>query len=80
MMSGGFNRDPADGIFDSGFSGWAALTPWGQAGTNNSGPHGLSEIFYAYSSCTGNNGSAFAGLTANPANGDPTTILPWPSQ
>jgi potassium-transporting ATPase potassium-binding subunit len=54
-----------------GFSGWAALTPWGQAGTNNSGPHGLSEIFYAYSSCTGNNGSAFAGLTANPTNGDP---------
>jgi potassium-transporting ATPase potassium-binding subunit len=54
-----------------GFSGWAVLTPWGQAGTNNSGPHGLSEIFYAYSSCTGNNGSAFAGLTANPTNGDP---------
>jgi K+-transporting ATPase ATPase A chain len=54
-----------------GFSGWAALTPWGQAGTNNSGPHGLSEIFYAYSSCTGNNGSAFAGLTANPTSGDP---------
>jgi potassium-transporting ATPase potassium-binding subunit len=54
-----------------GFSGWAALTPWGQAGTNNSGPHGLSEIFYAYSSCTGNNGSAFAGLTANPTNNDP---------
>src|ERR1700720_2407995 len=54
-----------------GFSGWAALTPWGQAGTNNNGPHGLSEIFYAYSSCTGNNGSAFAGLTANPTNNDP---------
>ena len=54
-----------------GFSGWAVLAPWGQAGTNNSGPHGLSEIFYAYSSCTGNNGSAFAGLTANPTNGDP---------
>src|ERR1700736_2920044 len=54
-----------------GFAGFAALTPWGQAGTNNSGPHGLSEIFYAYSSCTGNNGSAFAGLTANPTNGDP---------
>ncbi|HEY6842051.1 MAG TPA: potassium-transporting ATPase subunit KdpA, partial [Chthoniobacterales bacterium] len=54
-----------------GFSGWAVLTPWGQAGTNNSGPHGLSEIFYAFSSCTGNNGSAFAGLTANPTNGDP---------
>ncbi len=34
-------------------------------GTNNSGPHGFSEILYAYSSATGNNGSAFAGLTAN---------------
>ena len=31
----------------------------------NSGPHGLSEILYAYSSATGNNGSAFAGLSAN---------------
>src|ERR1700757_2371302 len=47
------------------FAAWAVLAPWGQAGTNNSGPHGLSEIFYAYSSCTGNNGSAFAGLTGN---------------
>ena len=54
-----------------GFSGWAVLTPWGQAGTNNSGPHGLSEILYAYSSTTANNGSAFAGLTGNPTNGDP---------
>jgi K+-transporting ATPase ATPase A chain len=54
-----------------GFSGWAVLTPWGQAGENNAGPHGLSEILYAYSSCTGNNGSAFAGLTGNPSNGDP---------
>jgi K+-transporting ATPase ATPase A chain len=35
------------------------------ANTNNSGPHGLSEILYAYSSGTGNNGSAFAGLNAN---------------
>ena len=34
-------------------------------GTNNSGPHGFSEILYAYTSCTANNGSAFAGLTAN---------------
>jgi K+-transporting ATPase ATPase A chain len=33
--------------------------------TNNSGAHGLSEIVYAYTSCTGNNGSAFAGLTGN---------------
>jgi K+-transporting ATPase ATPase A chain len=34
-------------------------------GTNNNGPHGFSEILYAYSSCTGNNGSAFAGLSGN---------------
>jgi K+-transporting ATPase ATPase A chain len=54
-----------------GFSGWGVLTPWGQAGTNNAGPHGLTEIFYAYSSATGNNGSAFAGLTAAPTNNDP---------
>jgi K+-transporting ATPase ATPase A chain len=54
-----------------GFTAWAAVSEWGLAGLNNSGPHGLSEILYAYSSATGNNGSAFAGLTANPANGDP---------
>jgi K+-transporting ATPase ATPase A chain len=46
-------------------SAWAAVSKWGLAGLNNSGPHGLSEILYAYSSGTGNNGSAFAGLTAN---------------
>jgi K+-transporting ATPase ATPase A chain len=54
-----------------GFTAWAAVTPWGQAGLNNSGPHGFSEMLYAYSSCVGNNGSAFAGLTGNPADGDP---------
>jgi K+-transporting ATPase ATPase A chain len=48
-----------------GFSAWAAVSKWGLAGLNNSGPHGLSEILYAYSSGTGNNGSAFAGLTVN---------------
>jgi K+-transporting ATPase ATPase A chain len=48
-----------------GFSAWAAVSAWGLAGLNNNGPHGLSEILYAYSSCVGNNGSAFAGLTAN---------------
>jgi len=37
----------------------------GLAGLNNAGPHGLSEILYAYTSATGNNGSAFAGLNAN---------------
>jgi len=35
------------------------------ANTNNSGPHGFSEILYAYTSAAGNNGSAFAGINAN---------------
>jgi len=48
-----------------GFSAWAAASEWGKAGLNNQGPHGLSEMLYAFSSATGNNGSAFAGLTAN---------------
>jgi K+-transporting ATPase ATPase A chain len=54
-----------------GFSAWASVSAWGQAGLNNAGPHGFSEILYAYSSCVGNNGSAFAGLTGNPADGNP---------
>ncbi|MBB4038427.1 K+-transporting ATPase ATPase A chain [Microvirga flocculans] len=48
-----------------GFSAVAAVIPQGLAGLLNAGPHGLSEILYAYSSAAGNNGSAFAGLTAN---------------
>ncbi len=40
-------------------------TKTGLASLNNAGPHGLSEILYAYTSATGNNGSAFAGLNAN---------------
>ena len=50
---------------------WASVSAWGQAGLNNSGPHGFSEILYAFSSAVGNNGSAFAGLTATPADGNP---------
>jgi K+-transporting ATPase ATPase A chain len=48
-----------------GFAAWASVSKWGLDGLNNTGPHGLSEILYAYSSCVGNNGSAFAGLSAN---------------
>jgi len=48
-----------------GFSAWAAVSSWGKAALGNSGPHGLSEILYAYSSGTGNNGSAFAGFNGN---------------
>jgi K+-transporting ATPase ATPase A chain len=40
-------------------------TKAGLAGLNNAGPHGLSEILYAFTSATGNNGSAFAGLNAS---------------
>jgi K+-transporting ATPase ATPase A chain len=48
-----------------GFSGWAAVAPYGVSSLNNAGPHGISEPLYAFSSAGGNNGSAFAGLNAN---------------
>jgi K+-transporting ATPase ATPase A chain len=47
------------------FSAIACSVAPGLAGLNNAGPHGLSEIMYAFSSAAGNNGSAFGGLTAN---------------
>jgi K+-transporting ATPase ATPase A chain len=47
------------------FSAIACSVPVGLSSLNNTGPHGLSEIFYAFSSAAGNNGSAFAGLNAN---------------
>ena len=49
-----------------GFSAVALMMPnLGLSALANTGPHGLSEILYAYTSATGNNGSAFAGLSAN---------------
>ena len=48
-----------------GFTAMASVIPSAVASTNNAGPHGFSEILYAYVSQTGNNGSAFAGLTGN---------------
>jgi K+-transporting ATPase ATPase A chain len=48
-----------------GFSAWATVSRLGLSSLGNSGPHGLSEILYAFSSSTGNNGSAFAGLNGN---------------
>jgi K+-transporting ATPase ATPase A chain len=50
------------------FTAWAVASQWGLAGLNNAGPHGFSEILYAFSSATANNGSAFAGLSGN---------IPW---
>jgi K+-transporting ATPase ATPase A chain len=48
-----------------GFTALASVLPAGLAGTANAGPHGFSEILYAFTSATGNNGSAFAGISAN---------------
>jgi len=53
-----------------GGTAWASIAAWGRAGLNNAGPHGFSEMLYAFSSCVGNNGSAFAGLTANEVHWD----------
>jgi K+-transporting ATPase ATPase A chain len=50
------------------YLGWTAVAtvvPSAVAATNNAGPHGFSEILYLYTSSTGNNGSAFAGISAN---------------
>jgi K+-transporting ATPase ATPase A chain len=47
------------------FSAWASVSSAGLSSLNNAGPHGFSEILYAFSSAAGNNGSAFAGLNAN---------------
>jgi len=47
------------------FSAIACSVPAGLAGLNNAGPHGLSEILYAFSSAAGNNGSAYGGLNTN---------------
>jgi len=46
-------------------SALAIVLPAGRAGILNPGPHGFSEVFYAYTSAAANNGSAFAGLSAN---------------
>jgi potassium-transporting ATPase potassium-binding subunit len=48
-----------------GCTALAAAVPQGLAGIGNSGPHGFSEILYAFASATGNNGSSFAGLSTN---------------
>jgi potassium-transporting ATPase potassium-binding subunit len=47
------------------YSGWSLVAPYGVSSLNNAGAHGLTEILYAYTSGTANNGSAFAGLNAN---------------
>ena len=48
-----------------GLTAVAIVSPFGTSSISNPGPHGLSQILYAYTSQAGNNGSAFAGLTGN---------------
>lgn len=48
-----------------GFTSVSAMLPFAVASVGTAGPHGLSEILYAYTSAAGNNGSAFGGLTGN---------------
>ncbi|HXM99090.1 MAG TPA: potassium-transporting ATPase subunit KdpA [Candidatus Dormibacteraeota bacterium] len=48
-----------------GFSAVAVVQPFGTSSISNPGPHGLSQILYAYTSMVGNNGSAFGGLNGN---------------
>jgi K+-transporting ATPase ATPase A chain len=55
-----------------GFTALAAVLPAGLSSLNNAGPHGFSEMLYAYTSATGNNGSAFAGINANTMFYNPT--------
>ncbi|HEY8149456.1 MAG TPA: potassium-transporting ATPase subunit KdpA [Vicinamibacteria bacterium] len=47
------------------FTGWSAVAPYGLSSLNDNGPHGLTEMLYAFSSGAANNGSAFAGISAN---------------
>lgn len=48
-----------------GFSALAIIKPFGTSSISNPGPHGLSQVLYAYVSSAGNNGSAFGGLSVN---------------
>jgi K+-transporting ATPase ATPase A chain len=47
------------------FAAWSMVVPYGLSSRSNAGPHGISEILYAFTSAAGNNGSAFAGINAN---------------
>jgi len=62
-----------------GFTAASVLLPGALASLNNSGPHGFSEILYAYSSTVANNGSAFAGLNADTPWFNITTAFVMPA-
>jgi K+-transporting ATPase ATPase A chain len=54
-----------------GFTAWSCLTDWGTKNNANNGPHAFSELFYAYSSGTANNGTAFGGVGYAPTDTSP---------
>jgi K+-transporting ATPase ATPase A chain len=53
-------------IVSLGLTAWACMADWGTTHNTNSGPHGFSEVFYAYSSGVANNGTAFGGVGYSP--------------
>jgi len=61
-----------------GFAAWAVVSKWGLAGLNNAGPHGLTEILYAFSSTTGNNGSSQTDHAHSMVGKDPSRPLITP--
>jgi len=65
QVAGGGQVDQAVGERGGGAEVAAVAPEFGTSSLLNAGPHGLSEILYAYTSGAGNNGSAFAGLSAN---------------
>ncbi|MGA2067116.1 MAG: potassium-transporting ATPase subunit KdpA [Thermoguttaceae bacterium] len=54
-----------------GFTAWSCLADWGTKNNANNGPHAFSELFYAYSSGTANNGTAFGGVGYAPTDTSP---------
>ncbi len=63
-----------------GMSAWAVLTTWGASNVGNGGPHGFSEILYAYSSGVANNGTAFGGYGYTPTAPDASGVTQYGSK
>ena len=67
-------------IISLGLTAWAVVTHWGADNVGNGGPHGFSEIFYAYSSGVANNGTAFGGYGYSPTVTNSAGQLVYSSQ
>jgi K+-transporting ATPase ATPase A chain len=62
-------------IVSLGLTGWACVSDWGTTHNTNNGPHGFSEIFYAYSSGVANNGTSFGGVGYSPTAPDANGVM-----